>query len=531
MLDWLKKLGKPIEGKENSEAISPSGEIVDPLFTVDLEENLAKFKSYLEESSDVVFREFLLNDGKIKCALVYIDGLIDRQVISDQLMKSLMLQMPLVYSDGMKKDVLEQVKEKALTVAEVKEVDNLDKAMFNVMSGEVALIIDGYKQVLIVNARGWTARGINEPESESLVRGPRDGFTETLRNNTAQLRRKCRDPHLILKSMQIGRRTKTDVVIAHIKGIARPELVQEVEERLNRIDVDQILETGQIEQFIEDNIFSPFPQAQATERPDKIIAALTEGRIAILVDGTPFALIVPAVLLQFFQSPEDYYERWMISSLVRFFRFMGSFVAAMGPAIYIALVSYHPGLIPTSLVLSIAASREGVPFPAFIEALLMEVTIELLRESGARLPKSIGQTIGIVGGIVIGDAAVRAGIASPILVIVVAITAIASFIIPSYNAAISFRLIRFPMMLLAALLGMYGVMLGFIIINVHLVTLRSFGTVYLAPLTPLEARDWKDVIFRLPNKYLRRRPAFLLPIDMYRQGEDRENYGLRGGEK
>jgi spore germination protein len=295
--------------------------------------------------------------------------------------------------------------------------------------------------------------------------------------------------------------------------------------------VDQILETGQIEQFIEDNIFSPFPQAQATERPDKIIAALTEGRIAILVDGTPFALIVPAVLLQFFQSPEDYYERWMISSLVRFFRFMGSFVAAMGPAIYIALVSYHPGLIPTSLVLSIAASREGVPFPAFIEALLMEVTIELLRESGARLPKSIGQTIGIVGGIVIGDAAVRAGIASPILVIVVAITAIASFIIPSYNAAISFRLIRFPMMLLAALLGMYGVMLGFIIINVHLVTLRSFGTVYLAPLTPLEARDWKDVIFRLPNKYLRRRPAFLLPIDMYRQGEDRENYGLRGGEK
>lgn len=515
MLNWLSRLGKPEKHKLEGNSFSPQE--IDPKFSTSLKENLTKFKTYLEDSSDPVFREFTIAGGNVRCALIYIDGLVDKLVVHDQLMKSLMLQMPVVYSNLEQKNILEQVKEKALTVAEVKETKDLEQAMFNLLSGEVVLIIDGFDRVILVSARGWVARSIAEPESESLVRGPRDGFTETLRFNTATLRRKCRDPNLVIKTKQIGRRTKTDVAVAYLRGIARSELVAEVEQRLGRINVDQILETGQIEQLIEDNIFSPFPQAQPTERPDKTIAALTEGRIAILVDGTPFALIVPTVLVQFFQSPEDYYERWMISSLLRFLRFMGSFIAAMGPSLYIALVSYHPGLIPTHLVLSIAASREGVPFPAFVEALLMEITIELLRESGARLPKSIGQTIGIVGGIVIGDAAVRAGIASPILVIVVAVTAISSFIIPSYNAAISFRLIRFPMMILAAVLGLYGVMLGFIIVNIHLVTLRSFGVVYLAPLAPLEASDWKDVIFRLPIKFQGKRPVFLQPVDMVRQ--------------
>ncbi|HHV71381.1 MAG TPA: spore germination protein [Clostridia bacterium] len=483
---------------------------------------MGKFEAFLGDSSDVVTREFTIADGRVNCALIYIDGLIDKAVIHDQLMKSLMLEMPLVYPNIAKKDVMEQVKERALTVADIKEAKDLDEAMLFLMSGEVVLIIDGYSEVIVVSARGWASRGVAEPESEALVRGPRDGFTETLRTNTAHLRRKCRDPNLVIKTMQIGRRSKTDVAIAYIKGIVRSELVQEVEERLNKIDVDKILETGEIEQLIEDNVFSPFPQAQFTERPDKTVASLLEGRVAILVDGTPFALIVPTVLFQLFQSPEDYYERWIISSLIRFFRFIGSFIATFAPSIYIAMIAYHPGLIPTSLALSIAASREGVPFPAFIEALLMEIIIELLRESGARLPKAIGTTIGIVGGIVIGDAAVRAGITSPIMVIVVAITAIASFIIPSYNAAISFRLMRFPVMMLAAVLGLYGVMLGFIVINIHLVTLRSFGTVYLSPLTPLEVGDWKDLIFRLPTKYQRKRPAFLQPVDMIRQDLEEE---------
>ena len=272
---------------------------------------------------------------------------------------------------------------------------------------------------------------------------------------------------MVIKTISLGRRSKTDVAYVYIKGIASNELIEEVESRLASIDVDQIMESGQVEQWIQDNPTSPFPQVQVTERPDKTIAGLLEGRVAILVDNSPFALIVPTGMYQFYQSPEDYYDRWLISSILRTLRWVGSLVATFTPATYVAIVSFHPGFLPTQLALAIAATRANVPFPAFIEALLMETTIELLREAGARLPKLIGQTIGIIGGIIIGDAAVKAGITSPTMVLIVAVTAIASFIIPSYSAAIAFRIIRYPLIILGASMGMYGVMLGFIVVNIQ----------------------------------------------------------------
>lgn len=490
----------------------------------DVKENLEKFKAFLKESSDSVFREFKLGKNGINCALVYVDGLVDKTVIHEGILKPMMFeiaQLEQTQEKGIEpEEAYEYALQHAVTVADVKEAETLDKAMLLVMSGEAALIVDGFDKIIVVSARGWPTRGISDPETESVIRGAKEGFTETLRTNTALLRRKCKDPNMVIRTIQLGRRSKTDIAYVYIKGITDPDLIEEVEERLNEIDIDQILSSGHLEQLIQDNTYSPLPQIQSTERPDKAVANLMEGRVAILVDNSPFALLTPSTFAQFFQSPEDYNERWFVASFIRILRWFASFLAVFTPAVYIAVVTYNSGLIPTRLALSIAASRAGVPFPSLIEALLMESTIELLRESGARLPSAIGQTIGIVGGIIIGDAAVKAGITSPIMVIIVAVTAIASFVIPTYSAAIGIRLIRFPLMILAGFLGLYGVMIGFIALNIHMVSLKSFGIGYMSPQAPVIFQDMKDLIIRVPAKKMRKRPVQAYPIDMIRMDMD-----------
>lgn len=492
-----------------------------------LEENLRILKASFKNCNDVIFREFEIGLGRIPAAVIYVDGLVNRLIIDNQILKSLMLQAPVFDLNGGEDHVvgaclLSRIKERGLTAGEVKESEELQELANAILSGDVAFFVDSVTTALIIGARGWASRNVGEPETESLIRGPREGFTETLRTNTALLRRRMKSPDLKMEALQIGTRTKNDVVLAYVEGLVNQEVLQETKRRLQTIEIDGVLESGYIEQLIEDSFLSPFPQMQYTERPDKVIAALLEGRIAIVLDGTPFVLIVPATFPQFFQSPEDYYERWIIGSFTRALRIVASYIATFLPAIYIAAVSYHPGLIPTKLLLAIAASREGVPFPPIVEAVMMELSFELFREAGARLPKPIGQTIGIVGGIIIGDAAVSANLASPIMIIVVAVTAIASFTIPAYNLAIGFRLIRFPLMVAAAVLGLYGVMLGFIIINIHMVTMKTFGVSYLSPIVPYQTRDWKDLILRGPLRALLTRPIITGPQDSTRQANRKE---------
>ena len=545
MIKIIKKGSKnKKEDPEKKEQQVPPEEKVSSQFSKNFDENFNKFKEYLQSSDDVVFRQFTSATG-VKCGVIFIDGLVSKELVQMHVIRPLMQEGQNLKktsqtennkdnkesSKGANNDKKEQensggeeavafIIERIITAAEAKEAENLDKAMLPLMSGETVLLVDGYDKAIIVGTREMQSRGVQEPVSESVVRGPREGFTEVIRSNTALIRRRVRDPNLVQKTFTVGRRSKTPVVVSYIKGIANPKLVERVEKRIKEIDIDDLIEAGEIEQFIEDNNLSPFPQIQNTERPDKAAAALMEGRVVIMVDGTPFVLIMPANLYQFFQSPEDYYERWIIGSILRSLRWLGSLLATFAPAIYVAIISFHPGMLPTTLVLSVAASRHGVPFPAFVEALLMEVTIELLREAGARLPKAIGQTIGIVGGIIVGDAAVRAGITSPFMVIIVAITAISSFIIPSYSAAIAFRVIRFPIMILAATLGMYGILLSFIFINIHLVVLKSFGANYMSPVAPVRVHDWKDTFVRVPLQLMRRRPEFIDPIDIDRYRQD-----------
>jgi spore germination protein len=485
-----------------------------------LQDNVESIKAAIGHSPDIIFRSFQVGGLHRQAEIVYVDGLVDKQTVNERVIQPLML----FHShdederlDAKAEWVRRMVADSILAVSELKEVYTLDDCILETLSGNTVLLLDGLEQAFIIGSYGWESRAIEEPVAEAVVRGPRDGFTETLRNNTAMLRRRIKDPNLTLENFQLGQRSLTDVSMVYIKGLTNEALVQEMRSRIQRINIDQILESGYVEQLIEDDYISPFPQMQNTERPDRVAAALMEGRVALMIDGTPFVLLAPVNFFMMLTSPEDYYERWMPSSLIRLLRYLAAFIALFLPSLYIALVSYNHGLIPTKLAISIAAGREGVPFPSIVEALIMEITLEILREAGLRLPKPIGQAVGIVGGLVIGQAAVQAAIVSPIMVIVVALTAISSFAFPQYEAGIAIRMLRFCMMMAAAVLGLYGVILFFILIVAHLARLKSFGVNYLSPLVPVRPSQWKDLFIRLPLHMLKRRPEMNRPRNIKRQ--------------
>lgn len=481
-----------------------------------LENNINILKKILKDCDDVSYRLFKVGvEQKNQLAVVFIDALVDKDVINESVLKPLMLaardKEPELVRDGL----YQLVKEGNISAGELKEVNTLEEAVDSVLAGDTALLIDRYKKIIIIGSRGAPSRGVSQSESETLVRGPRDGFVETFKFNTGLIRKRIRDAKLKVKNMQIGERSKTDVAIMYIEDIANPDLVEEVNRRLKNIKIDAILESAYIEQLIEDNHYTPFPQIDSTERPDVVANALYQGKVAIVVDNTPFALMVPGTLATFLQSSEDYYQRWLLSSLARIVRYLAVLISLFAPALYIALTSYHPGLLPTRLALYVAATRSNVPFPAFIEAFIMEITLELLREAGTRMSGPIGTTISIVGGLVIGQAAVEANVVSPLMVIIVAVTAISSFIIPNYELASAFRILRFGIMVLASILGLYGVMLGFILVGTHLVNLTSFGVPFMTPYSTLGKvkSDIKDTIIKVPLIKMRKRPKITNLID------------------
>ncbi|MEI4828399.1 spore germination protein [Bacillus sp. FJAT-53711] len=514
----IKKTTNTYEDKQEVRSFQDSTEPFTGDFTLDLE----LVKKEISYNSDVHFREFNIGRTGIQAAIFFVEGLSDKELIDTHILKSLMLDFNAEYkrdSSYMEGTVSKEfIKNQILSISEVKEVHHIKDLMSKVLTGSTALLIDGSSDVLILDTTKGRARNVEEPVSEVSVRGPRVGFTEVLSDNTALLRRHGENEGLSLIKFQVGKRAKKELAVAYMKEIANSELVEEVKKKIQKIDIDNVLESGYVEQLIEDNYFSPFAQAQSTERPDRVIAALMEGRVAILLDGTPFVLIVPVTFSMMMQSPEDYYERWIPGTLIRLLRFGAAIICLFTPALYISFISFHPGLIPTKLAVSIIGGREGVPFPAIIEALLMEVAIEILREAGLRLPKPIGSAMGIVGGLIIGQAAVEAGIVSPMMVIVVAATAISSFALTPYSTAVPLRILRFVGMFCAAVFGLYGVILFFLFLCSHLVKLKSFGVPYVSPAVPYRLSDWKDFLVRMPFQMMKRRPKMLNPKDSIRKG-------------
>jgi len=478
------------------------------LIQISLSDNLNIIKQKTGNSSDVVIREIKIGENyDMRTAIVYIEGIVDNQSIQEYMLQSIM-------KDNNKNEinrynVIDLFSKDIMTIGNISPITNFDDLFGALMAGDTLILVDGVEQALSASTAGGEKRSIAESTTEMVVRGPKGAFTESLGTNTAMVRRIIKTPDLWMESIKVGRVTKTDVTFMYIHGIANNKVVNEVRERLERIDIDSILESGYIEQLIEDQTATPFPTVYNTERPDVVAGNLLEGRIAIFVDGTPFVLIAPAVFIQFFQSAEDYYARFDIATSIRLLRILMFMISLIAPATYVAVTTFHQEMVPTTLIVAIAAQREAVPFPAFVEALLMELTFEILREAGIRLPKAIGSAVSIVGALVIGQAAVQASIVSPAMVIIVSITAIASFATPSFNMAISARLIRFLFMIGAATFGFYGIILCLLMMVVHLCSLRSFGIPYMSPFAPFTLVDNGDTILRLPWWTLRQRPRLV----------------------
>lgn len=485
----------------------------------DLQNNMDHIKQIVGNSSDIVFRECIAGDKEeIHIAFIYTDGLADKNFVQEFLLKPIMLEIRNADLTGPPiGSIYQLLKSHSIPAGDLKDISDFEQLFGHLLSGDTIILIHGHPVAFAADSRGWAERGIEEATTQPVVRGPKEGFTETLRVNTSLIRRRIKDPNLRIETKQIGKRSKTDVAIVYLNGVVDEGILKELKSRLNRIDTDAILESGYIEEFIQDETYTPFPTVFNTERPDVAAGGILEGRIAIIVDGTPFVLLVPAIFAHFFQVSEDYFQRADFASLIRFMRYLSFFLALLTPSAYIALTTYHQEMLPTQLLISLAAQREGVPFPAVIEALLMEVTFEFLREAAVRMPKLIGPAITIVGALVIGQTAVEAGIVSSAMVIVVSVTAISNFVPPSFNMAISIRILRFVFMILASTFGMFGITIGLIIMVNHLSNLRSFGVPYLTPSSPFILRDQKDVFVRVPTWAMNRRPHFMKQKDSARE--------------
>ncbi|MGG2064168.1 spore germination protein [Bacillus sp. S14(2024)] len=454
----------------------------------ELHKNIAKLKDELGDSSDLVIRILKLNEeNSFIIAVIHIGGISDEQKINQNIIEPLLECKYNIVSPSA--EFLKEELERKVTVSKLETVTNFGDVLSVVLSGNTVIFINGCVQALSASTSEFQSRGITEPTTQTVIRGPKDSFTENLRTNTSLVRLRIQSPCLRLEALKIGTVTQTDVEMMYIEGIADESIVREVRSRLNKIEVDSILESGYVESFIQDKQRTLFPTILNTERPDIVAANVLEGRIALFVRGTPYVLITPVTFVQFFQSPEDYYQNEYIGTALRLLRFGAFFLSMFTPALYIATITHHEALIPTVLLVSIAAQREGVPFPAIVEAVLMEIMFEVLREAGVRMPRAVGQAVSIVGALILGQAAVQAGLVSAAMVIVVSVTAIAGFVIPNYNMAITARILRFVLLLMASFIGLYGLLLSTLFIALHMCSLRSFGVPYVAPIAPFRVDE------------------------------------------
>ncbi|MGD0030966.1 spore germination protein [Paenibacillus illinoisensis] len=459
-------------------------------FSKQIYQNIDLICDFMGKSSDFVVREITV--GSYHAALFYLDGMTDMQKIQDNVIRPLQ-------ETSAEELSLSFLKDSVLDVGEVSFSDNIEDALEQILSGGLLLLIDGMGEGLVVSIPGWEERSITESKTQPVIRGPQESFTENLRTNTTMVRRRVKDTRVRLTNVKVGEKTKTDISVMYMHGVADDELVRNMISRLKNMKMDRVLEGEYLEEcLVENKQLTIFPIFYNSDRPDSIAAGVMEGKIAIFIDGTPFVILAPAVFVDFIQSAEDYYQSFIYSSIIRVLRYISLAICLLAPAIYVALTTFHQDMIPTVLLLSLSAQREGVPFPAFVEAMIMEVIFEILREAGLRMPRTVGQAVSIVGSIVIGQAAVEANIVSPVMVIVVAITAISSFVIPSYTMAIPIRILRFAFIGMAAMFGVYGLTVGILILLVHLNSLHSFGVPYMSPIANFQSSKHSDALLRFP---------------------------------
>ena len=487
-----------------------------------LQENIEHLDNLFTDCQDYIGRKFKPGGkGAPEVYFAYIDAMTGRELMDMTVVKRLFEMDWSKIPAEERKNLYETLRDRGIASADISEAEDWEMILYFIHAGDTAVFIEGCAKVIILATRGFPNRGIQSAETEVVVQGPREAFSEVMRFNTALIRRRIRDCNLRVKQSRLGRRSQTDIALMYMEDIVRPEILAEVERRLETIEIDGISDSGCVEQLIEESWLSPFPQVQLTERPDKAASSLLEGRIAIIVDNSPFVILVPVTLNVFFQASEDYYSRWQVMSITRFLRFVGAFLAVALPGLYVAIALYHPSMIPLLMVNRLAESSRAVPFPAVLEIFMLDAAFELLREAGIRIRNASGGTIGIVGGLIIGQAAVEAGLVSPIVVIIVAMTSIATFAIPSISLVYSFRLVKYGLLIMAATLGFFGLWVGLLLTLVHMASLKSFSIPYLMPFASAEMngyQDLKDSLFRFPLFSLKKRPFFARKDQSNRMG-------------
>jgi len=503
------------------EKIKGDFSIEDKKVSTDLNEN----KKYIEktfslpENGDIVRREFLISAGDktADAFLIYAEGLSNVMSINDFILRPLMQLNPDNFEDD--KTLFELVEQTMLPQAPVTVTDDLKLLVLNVNIGNALLVIDGAQKGFTIDVKTWEHRSVSNPENESVIQGPHEGFNEVLRCNTALVRKTLNTPNLVMENIPLGKTSRTPAALAYIKNVANSVLVNEVRKRITNIDAEYIMSSLDVEQYIEEASFLTIPQMITTERPDRVCKALSEGRVAVILNGSSHVLIMPATFFDLTTSAEDEYLRYPYSVLVRFLRYIAVGISLLFPAVFVALLNYHPELLLTNLMFAISSSRALVPFGAVVELLLMELAFELIKEAGIRVPGPIGSTLGIVGGLIIGQAAVNANVVSPIMIIIVAVTGISAFTIPSYSLSFAFRFSRFLYIFGAAIAGLAGVATVFFINTLAAFATKSFGVPFMSPLAPASNTNGLSLIFGSPIwKRGAKREDYLHPKDGYKKG-------------
>lgn len=469
----------------------------------DIEKLIEQIKKDNNNSCDINSRIIKIKNKKI--GYIFLESVSSDDKISNFLMKSL-------NKDIIKKNIFENIfteLQNTIFNSKMRIIDNYEEIFYYLSSGFTCILVDGYEKIITVETKSKLDRGVQEATSEAIVRGPKDGFSENYMINIGLIRKRIKDTNLLFEELKIGKRTKTKVSITYLKDIVKEEKVKQIKQELQKMDVDGLIDSGPIRDFLSKKNKSVFPKIISTERPDLCTQALLNGKIVIIVENTPFALIIPGLLIDIFQVSEDNYQEPANVTITRLLKLIGFIITLLTPAIYIALTTYNFQIIPNNLLTSIAIQRQGVPFPTALEVITMLITFEILRESDIRMPNQMGAAVSIVGALVLGEAAVSAGIVSPIVVIVIAATSVSGLLFTDIDVVNAIRIWRFIFIIAATLLGLIGVLIAGFMFITKLASIEYLDTPYLAPFSPFNLEAQKNALLKYEKTNIKKRPFYL----------------------
>lgn len=471
--------------------------------TTSLDDNIKILQEIFNNDPSINLRRFQNQYNGLKGCLLFVEDMVDPSIINEYILRPI-LESNTLLDDT---DYIEYLSSHIIISSTLKKSTFMDDIVDSIVSGDTILILEGYSQVIIVSSKGWKTRAIEEPNSERVLRGPKEGFTESLSTNLSMLRRKIRTKDLKFHYITVGERTRTKVCVSYIDGLVHEEILNRVIDKIDNIYIDSILDIKYIQEFIDDNPFSIFETSNITEKPDVVSGKILEGRVAVFVDGSPSVMTAPTLFIENFIADDDYYVNYYYASIARMLRIYGFIASISIPALYLALVAFHQGTIQTPLLITIYASRVGVPFPSIVELLILLFVFEVLREAGTRAPGTVGQAISIVGVLVLGTAAVDARLVSAPMIIIVGVSSITGLMLPNITGVLT--LLRTVLLLLTSVMGIYGYIFGILALLIHLFSLRSCGIPFMGNLTSLRMQSIKDTIVRTPAWYMRYRPKFM----------------------